>query len=132
MEVLGNATLPKRGCRLVLASINGDTGKTDTGDTADTSDTSDTADTADTSDTSDTAAAQIERGRVVFMASCSAGCHGADGDEGSAPNLSSEVPRADDTELTDVIRNGKGDMPAVTLTDAELADLLAYARATWP
>jgi cytochrome c551 len=117
---------------LVLASINGDTGKTDTGDTADTSDTSDTADTADTSDTSDTAAAQIERGRVVFMASCSAGCHGADGDEGSAPNLSSEVPRADDTELTDVIRNGKGDMPAVTLTDAELADLLAYARATWP
>ena len=27
MEVLGNATLPKRGCRSVLASINDDTGE---------------------------------------------------------------------------------------------------------
>ena len=29
MEVLGNAALPKRGCRLVLASINDNTGKTE-------------------------------------------------------------------------------------------------------
>ena len=29
MEVLGNATLPKRGCRSVLASINDDTGETE-------------------------------------------------------------------------------------------------------
>ena len=29
MEVLGNATLPKQGCRSVLASINNDTGETE-------------------------------------------------------------------------------------------------------
>ena len=29
MEVLGNTTLPKQGCRLVLASINDNTGKTE-------------------------------------------------------------------------------------------------------
>ena len=29
MEVLGNAILPKQGCRSVLASVNDDTGKTE-------------------------------------------------------------------------------------------------------
>lgn len=120
-------------------SETGDTSvTTDTSETGDTSDTSDTADTADTSDTSDTAdtadtAPDLVAGQAVFTRSCGgSGCHGSTGDDGSAPNLSDQVPRAEDTELTDVIRNGKGDMPAVTLTDVELRDLLAWLRATFP
>jgi mono/diheme cytochrome c family protein len=117
-------------------STTTDTSETgDTGDSADTSDTADTADTADTSDTADTAdtAPDLVAGQAVFTRSCGgSGCHGTTGDDGSAPNLSDEVPRADDSELTDVIRNGKGDMPAITLTDIELRDLLAWLRATFP
>lgn len=117
---------------------SGTTDTSETGDTSVTTDTSDMADTADTADTSDTAdtadtAPDLVAGQAVFTRSCGgSGCHGSTGDDGSGPNLSDEVPRADDAELTDVIRNGKGDMPAVTLTDAELRDLLAWLRSTFP
>ena len=57
---------------------------------------------------------------------------GATGDDVRAPNLSDKVPSKDDAALTDVIRNGKGDMPAVTLTDTELRDLLGWLRSTFP
>ena len=120
-------------------SDTGDTAETgdtsDTGDSADTSDTGDTADTSDTgdsADTSDTGVDPVARGREVFLASCVTGCHGTDGDEGPAPDLSEEVPGRSDSRLQEIVLNGTGDMPGVPLADADLTDLLAYLRATWP
>jgi mono/diheme cytochrome c family protein len=72
-------------------------------------------------------------GAGTFANYCgSSACHGTNGDSGPAPNLSREVGERDDTELLCLILNGSGGMPAQEgLTDQQLADLLAYARATF-
>lgn len=54
-------------------------------------------------------------------------CHGADGETGSAPSLSSLVSAAMDDRLVDSLLNGRGSMPAQSsLSDQQLADVLAY------
>ncbi len=75
-------------------------------------------------------------GEAAYTSSCVA-CHGADGDLGvevggvAASDLQDEVPDSSDEELTDVIQNGEGTMPAQTLDDTETADCIAYMREQW-
>lgn len=76
-------------------------------------------------------------GADVYASYCTS-CHGEDGalgvEIGGEPSadLSAEVPEKSDEELTDIIQNGYGTMPAQAVTDAELPDLIAYLRATFP
>jgi mono/diheme cytochrome c family protein len=69
-------------------------------------------------------------GAEVYSTSC-AGCHGANGNDGSAPDLTAEVPSKTDEELTTIITEGTGSMGPVSLDDTQLADLLAHLRATF-
>ena len=69
-------------------------------------------------------------GAEVYTTSCS-GCHGPNGNDGSAADLTAEVPEKTDEELTTIITEGYGSMGPVTLDDTQLADLLAYLRATF-
>ncbi|MCK6521874.1 cytochrome c [Myxococcota bacterium] len=70
-------------------------------------------------------------GATVFSNTC-AGCHGADGASGYAANLVEEIPEKDDAFIVGVIINGyEGGMPAQDLSDQEVADVLAYVRATF-
>jgi mono/diheme cytochrome c family protein len=104
--------------------------ETATGTGSGTGTTTDTEPGTGTATATDTPVAD---GAAVYARGCAASnCHGADGDSGSGPNLSSEVPGRSDSSLTRIIRDGTGSMPAVTVTDEELADLLAYLRATFP
>ena len=66
----------------------------------------------------------------IFANSCS-GCHGADGDSGSSPQLSSVVPPLSDEELTDVIVNGVGSMPGGLVQEADVPALVSYLRDTF-
>ena len=72
----------------------------------------------------------VTEGQVTFENSCS-GCHGADGDSGSSPQLSSVVPPLSDEELTDVIVNGKGSMPGGLVQEADVPALVSYLRDTF-
>jgi mono/diheme cytochrome c family protein len=67
-------------------------------------------------------------GADVYATSCAA-CHGASGEGGTGPAMADEVPGKTDAELEDIVLNGEGSMPAVSLGDQDLADLLAYLRA---
>lgn len=77
------------------------------------------------------------KGQDTFKAKC-AMCHGADG-SGSTPmgksmglkDLgSSAIQSMSDADLTGVITNGKGKMPAYKgkLTDAQISDVVSYVR----
>ena len=72
----------------------------------------------------------VLEGEEIFANSCS-GCHGADGDSGSSPALSSVVPPLSDEELTDVIVNGKGSMPGNLVGDDDVPVLVDYLRDTF-
>ena len=70
-------------------------------------------------------------GGTIFGNVCAA-CHGADGASGYAANLVEEIPSKDDAFIVDIIINGDGGgMPAQDLSDQEVADVLAYVRATF-
>jgi cytochrome c551 len=75
-------------------------------------------------------------GADVYAGTCAA-CHGADGTLGvetngvAAADLPDEVNELSDAELTDVIQNGKGEMPAQPLDDTETADVIAYMHEQW-
>lgn len=76
-------------------------------------------------------------GQDTFKAKC-AMCHGADGSAstgmgksmGLKPLSSPEVQKASDADLTTLIANGKGKMPAFKgkLTDAQISDVVKYVR----
>jgi cytochrome c6 len=82
------------------------------------------------------AAAQA-KGEATFKAKC-AMCHGADGSAstgmgksmGLKPLSSAEVQNMSDADLTALITNGKGKMPAYKgkLTDAEISDVVKYVK----
>jgi mono/diheme cytochrome c family protein len=74
---------------------------------------------------------------ATFKAKC-AGCHGPDG-SGSTPAGTAmkvrdfhapEVQKQTDTELTDIITNGKNKMPKYgdKLKDSDIKDLVGYLR----
>lgn len=82
------------------------------------------------SDTSSGATDGATDGATLFANHCAA-CHGSDGTNGSSPDLSVEVPALDDAELEQLITNGKGSMPAISVPDADLSTLIAYLRTTF-
>jgi mono/diheme cytochrome c family protein len=76
-------------------------------------------------------------GATLFSA-C-AGCHGTDGiggdDIGGTPSadLTAKVPALTDTELANIIESGFGSAMPSQYTDAQdVADVVAYLRATFP
>jgi mono/diheme cytochrome c family protein len=68
-------------------------------------------------------------GSDVFANSC-AGCHGADGDSGSAADLSEKVPELSDNDIAWTIADGKGNMPAINIEDQAIADVISFLRDT--
>jgi hypothetical protein len=70
------------------------------------------------------------RGGELFSTGC-AGCHGADGDSGYAPNLSVEVPGMSESSLRTLIQSGQRSMPAVYPDPTDAADVAAYVMLTW-
>lgn len=90
-----------------------------------------------TSDTSDVVG-DSATGSELYSATC-AGCHGADGvgglDVGGTPsaNLTERVPALDDEALTNAISAGVGTaMPSQYTDTQDIADVIAYLRATFP
>ena len=80
------------------------------------------------------AAADIEAGRTVYQEQCAA-CHASDG--AGNPDMKAAMPRLDiraavagnPDGLRQVIRSGKGAMPAfTTLTEDELRQVLRFLR----
>ncbi len=63
-------------------------------------------------------------GEAIFSSNC-AGCHGADGTNGSAPSIAGEDER---NEIIEVVYQGEDEMPGFgdTLTSQEIADVAAY------
>jgi cytochrome c551 len=68
-------------------------------------------------------------GSDVFANNC-AGCHGADGDSGSAANLSEKVPELSDNDIAWTVADGKGNMPAINIDDQAIADVITFLRDT--
>jgi cytochrome c6 len=77
------------------------------------------------------------KGQDTFKAKC-AMCHGADGSAstgmgksmGLKPLGSPDVQKMSNAELTTVVTDGKGKMPAFKgkLTDAQISDVVAYVK----
>jgi len=70
------------------------------------------------------------RGQTVFSSNtcASSGCHGTDGNSGTAPALRDVVGGLSDDQIIDAVLDGKGSMPPNDLTDQEMADVLAWLR----
>jgi mono/diheme cytochrome c family protein len=78
------------------------------------------------------ARADVKAGEATFKAKC-AMCHGADGKGKEAMKTgdlgSAEVQKMSDADLSGMITNGKGRMPAYkTLTPDQVKDLVAFIR----
>lgn len=78
----------------------------------------------------DTIVGDATAGETVYATTC-AGCHGTDGEGGTGPAMTDEVPELTDEEIEDVILNGAGTMAPVDLIDQDRADVIAYLRATF-
>jgi mono/diheme cytochrome c family protein len=83
-------------------------------------------------------AAKIAAGKVIFegKGGCTS-CHGLDGSMSDPPGpeageqiSGAEVQKESDATLMDVVKNGKGNMPAYksSLDDTEIANVIAYVR----
>lgn len=75
-----------------------------------------------------------DTGRDGFENRC-AKCHGGDGNGGElGPNIVARIPFLDDKELSTLIRSGipGAGMPAFTVEDAEMRDLVGYLRTLRP
>jgi len=78
------------------------------------------------------ARADVAAGEATFKAKCAA-CHGADGKGKEMMKTrdlaSADVQKMSDTDLSGMITNGKGKMPAYkTLTPDQVKDLVAFIR----
>lgn len=73
--------------------------------------------------------ASAQDGAATYKTKC-AMCHGADGSKMTAHNLQSEdVQKMSDAQLTDVITNGKGKMPATHgVTPEQVKSMVDYVR----
>ena len=81
---------------------------------------------------STSARADVAAGGATFKAKCAA-CHGADGKGKEAMKTrdlaSADVQKMSDADLSGMITNGKGKMPAYkTLTPDQMKDLVAFIR----
>jgi mono/diheme cytochrome c family protein len=73
-------------------------------------------------------------GGKIFETTCgTAQCHGPDGSGGStnAEDLRKVVPLLTDVFIVTVMTDGYLVMPPQRLEDQQMADVLAYLRATW-
>jgi len=69
-----------------------------------------------------------ERGRVLYQSRCRM-CHGADlsGQPPAVPSLVNVRSRLDETQIRELVRHGRGPMPALSkVSDEELELLIAY------
>lgn len=72
-------------------------------------------------------------GAELYGANCEP-CHGEDGAQGTqvggvpATDLASIVPDVDDDRIYEIITEGSGEMPVVSLDEQEAADCIAYLR----
>jgi cytochrome c6 len=78
------------------------------------------------------ARADVAAGEATFKAKCAA-CHGADGKGKEAMKTrdlaSADVQKMSEADLSGMITNGKGKMPAYkTLTPDQVKDLVAFIR----
>ena len=78
------------------------------------------------------AKADTAAGEAMFKAKCAA-CHGADGKGKEAMKTTdmaaADVQKMSDADLSGVISNGKGKMPAYkTLTPDQVKDLVGFVR----
>jgi len=76
--------------------------------------------------------ADTAAGEATFKAKC-AGCHGADGKGKEAMKTTDmaadDVQKMSDADLSGIISNGKGKMPAYkTMTPDQVKDLVSYIR----
>jgi mono/diheme cytochrome c family protein len=69
-------------------------------------------------------------GASLYSSGC-AGCHGADGDSGYAPNLTEEVPGEDLEDIVEVVMFGKDTMPAVYPDEVQAAAVAQYVLDTF-
>jgi len=73
--------------------------------------------------------AAIERGKAIYGVNCNF-CHGSDarGGEGGPNLLRSEVVLNDKNgeAIYQIVHNGKGEMPKLALTEAQVSDVAAY------
>ena len=96
------------------------------------SETGETQETGLTQETGETQEPEeLSPEEELFMTAC-AGCHGEDGDSGSAPNLSIMVPLMPDEQLENVIVNGSGPMPGGTVPTEDVPSLITYLRNRFP
>jgi mono/diheme cytochrome c family protein len=114
---------------LGAAACGSDGTATDAGVTADSGTTADAGTTADSGNTAPDPVA----GQAVFTAQGCPECHGANGKMtppgGDEPFTAPAVQAQTDTQLQNVIKSGKGSMPAYpNLTAKQLADVVAYIR----
>ena len=70
-------------------------------------------------------------GGDLYVQNCKS-CHGKDGEgSSSAPQLAGEINTLTDSELTDIIMNGTGTMPAPGLSESEAQTLVDWLRNAW-
>ncbi len=74
-------------------------------------------------------AAQVDRGKALYGVNCNF-CHGSDarGGEGGPNLLRSDLVLNDQNGelIAQVVQNGKGEMPALKLTNAQISDIAAF------
>lgn len=121
-------------CHQLAAAMNETTTTTSTAVTQTTTDTSTAVPSSTPMVTAPTEQpANMSRGGDVYTQQCAA-CHGPAGTGGFAPALNSAEFRqtyASDAAIADLVRAGKGVMPALgaaKLSDEDMADLIAYLR----
>lgn len=109
------------GSALVLGACGGggDEGATDEPADNGGSDTTEESNGDDSGGTVDTAAAE-----EIFQSNCAA-CHGADLSGGAGPNLTAVGSKYSADEIANIIKNGKGGMPAQKQVSDEDVQVLA-------
>ena len=102
------------------------------------------ADTIDTNDTTDTTTAcatpeetkdsnpmdligDADCGVLVYESTCEH-CHGVNGQGGGSKQLNGNISNLSDSDIYDIIQNGKSGMPAQQLHPQEVADVVAFMR----
>jgi len=66
-------------------------------------------------------------GEIVYAEKC-ASCHGAKGEGGIGPKLAGNPILNAPEAVAEIVRNGRGTMPAIPLSDEEMTALLAYLK----
>ena len=71
-------------------------------------------------------------GAAVYSRNC-ARCHGANGEGGEAPALDGLIPGISEPELTDVVTNGTGSMPAFGsfLIEEDIEAVVQFLLSEW-